>query len=147
MVKMFAHQFRRTPQSSAIDVSRNPLHVVEVFVASRRGNLQQYGQLAGNHKVTRRGRGKDEPAATFAVLERELLRDCASPRYTQHVHLVVTKLVKQPRAQPCQRIWTIGPPRCRRAPYSRHVEDNGLRAIQRVEKRLDQLYVRADSVE
>jgi hypothetical protein len=96
--------------------------------------------------VAGRGGCEHEPPAPFALLKRELLRQCAAPRQTEHVHLIVSQLVEQPRAQLCQTRRTVRQPGRWRAAHTGHVEDDPLGSIERVEKRLDQFDIGADPV-
>src|SRR5262249_17286873 len=136
-----------TAQCPAVDVAGDALHVLGVFVAPWRCHLEQDRELSWHHQVAGRGGCEHEPPAPSPLLERELLRQCAAPRQTENVHLRVTQLVEQLRAQPCQRRRTVWQPGRRRAADTGHVEDDRFGSIERVEKRLDQLDIGADSVE
>ena len=126
---------------------RDLVHIVGVLVAPWRCHLEQHRKLAGHHQVARRCGREHEPPATLALLERKLLRERAAPRDAQHVHLLVSQLIEQPGAQPRQRRRTVRQARRGRAADARHVEDDHLGTVERVEKGLDQLDAGADSVE
>src|SRR5262245_59400456 len=92
MAQITVHELGRTAQCPAVDVAGDALHVLGVFVAPWRCHLEQDRELSWHHQVAGRGSCEHEPPAPSPLLERELLRQCAAPRQTEHVHLRVPNL-------------------------------------------------------
>ncbi len=118
-----------------------------IDVAARRGHLEQHAGIAGDHERTRRRRREHETAAARRMVERELLRDRATPRHAEHVGNVVAEMVEQIDGETGDAGGPVGRARRGRAAHARHIEDHDLRTVERVDERQRELDVGAEAVQ
>ena len=123
------------------------LHKGRVDVAARVGHFGQCGGITRQHHHPCGGRGEDQAAHVLAVLDSEMLRHRATPRYPHHIDHARIEAFEQFLGDPAHREGVVRHRRFGRAAHTGHVEHDEAPLGQRFGQGRDRLDIGADAIE